>query len=215
MKGVFDLILSFLGLIVLSPVFLILGFLIKIHDKGPVSFRQFRVGRSGRLFRIWKFRTMIPNAGAVGGAITVGQDSRITPLGHNLRRFKLDEFPQLINVLLGEMSLVGPRPEVEKYVKLYSPEQKRVLELKPGITDPASFAFYDESSLLAKVADADRFYQEKLMPEKIRINLDYAAKAGLFSDFILIVATLAHAVGIKINIFRWLNIRAPELSFEK
>lgn len=215
MKRIFDLIFSALGLILLAPVFLILALLIKGHDKGPVFFRQFRVGRSGRLFRIWKFRTMIPGAGQLGGAITVGQDSRITPLGHSLRRFKLDEFPQLINVLLGEMSLVGPRPEVEKYVKLYTLEQKQVLDLMPGITDPASFAFYDESSLLAKVADADRFYQEKLMPEKIRINLDYATKASLFSDFILIVATLAHAVGIKIDIFRWLNIRAPELSFEK
>jgi lipopolysaccharide/colanic/teichoic acid biosynthesis glycosyltransferase len=191
-KRLFDLFWSTLGLLVLWPLFLIIAILIKLDDGGPVFYRQERVGYRGRPFKIWKFRTMIVNAEKVGKPLTVGRDPRITRVGYWLRKFKLDELPQLINVFLGEMSLVGPRPEVPKYVALYNAEQKRVLNLMPGITDPASIKFKDESELLAQASDPEKFYIEKIMPEKIRLNLEYAERATLWSDFLVILRTLVH-----------------------
>lgn len=215
MKRIFDLFFSFTGLLVLSPFLGLLSVFIKLADGGSVFFRQRRIGFMGREFQIWKFRSMVENAPSLGDAITVGADSRITPLGRVLRRYKLDEFPQLLNVLSGEMSLVGPRPEVAEYVELYTASQREVLKLKPGITDPASFAFHDEAEILAKAEDPRKFYRDRLMPEKIRINLEYAAKATLYSDFVLILATLAQALGAKVDIFAWLKIREPSLGYEK
>lgn len=191
-KRLFDLFWSTLGLLTLWPLFLIIAILIKLDDGGPVFYRQERVGYKGRPFKIWKFRTMIVNAEKVGKPLTVGRDPRITRVGYWLRKFKLDELPQLINVFLGEMSLVGPRPEVPKYVALYNAEQKRVLNLMPGITDPASIKFKDESELLAQASDPEKFYIEKIMPEKIRLNLEYAERATLWSDFLVILQTLVH-----------------------
>lgn len=190
MKRLMDLVGSGVGLLLLWPFFLLAAIAIKLDDRGPVFFRQERVGRYGRMFRIWKFRTMVMNAEKLGAQVTVGRDPRITAVGHTLRRFKLDEFPQLINVFTGEMSLVGPRPEVPQYVAYYSPEQRAVLDLRPGITDPASIQFRDESALLADKADPVKAYIEELMPEKIRINLDYAARANAFSDFGMVLKTL-------------------------
>jgi len=189
-KRLMDLLGAGVGLLLLWPFFLAVAIAIKLDDRGPVFFRQERVGRFGRRFRIWKFRTMVMDAEKRGAQVTVGRDPRITRVGHTLRRFKLDEFPQLINVLVGEMSLVGPRPEVPRYVAEYSAEQRVVLELRPGITDPASITFRDEAAVLAEKADPEKAYIEEVMPEKIRINLDYAARASVFSDFAMVLKTL-------------------------
>jgi lipopolysaccharide/colanic/teichoic acid biosynthesis glycosyltransferase len=180
------------GLVLLTPVFLIIAALIKLEGHGPVFFRQDRVGRGGRTFRIWKFRTMRADAEQRGGPLTVGEDPRITEVGQVLRRFKLDELPQLFNVLAGEMSLVGPRPEVARYVARYDETQRPVLELVPGITDPASIAFRDEAAMLAGYPDAEAAYLQVVMPAKIRLNLEYAGRATLGSDVALILRTIAH-----------------------
>ena len=189
-KRAFDFIAAALGLLVLAPLFAIVAALIKGHDGGPVFFRQTRIGRFGEPFRIWKFRTMAVDAGMRGGSLTIGRDPRVTRPGSWLRQTKLDELPQLINVLRGEMSLVGPRPEVPRYVELYDEEARRVLDLMPGITDPASIAFRDESSLLGEAADPEAFYVSRIMPAKIRLNLDYARRANLWTDVVVILQTL-------------------------
>ena len=185
-----DILLAGIGLVALAPLFLIIAVAIRLDSPGPVFFRQERVGRKGRIFRIFKFRTMRVDAPATGPALTIGEDPRITRVGRFLRHYKLDELPQLLNVLRGEMSLVGPRPEVPKYVALYDDEQKRVLELTPGITDVASIAFRNESEILGKARDPEREYVERIMPEKIRLNLEYAEKASVFSDIGVLFKTL-------------------------
>jgi lipopolysaccharide/colanic/teichoic acid biosynthesis glycosyltransferase len=191
-KRPLDVTASFVGLVILSPLFALIAVLIKLEGDGPVFFRQDRVGRAGRSFRIWKFRTMRADAERHGGPLTVGNDPRITEVGHALRRYKLDELPQLLNVLAGEMSLVGPRPEVARYVALYTADQRRVLELVPGITDPASIAYRDEAAVLAGHSDAETVYVNEVMPAKIRLNLEYAGRATLGSDLLLILQTIAH-----------------------
>jgi lipopolysaccharide/colanic/teichoic acid biosynthesis glycosyltransferase len=189
-KRIFDLFFTMLGLPVTAPLFLVSAVLIWAEDGGPVFFRQRRIGFRGKPFMIWKFRTMVVDAEKKGGAITVGRDPRITRVGYWLRKFKIDEFPQLINVLKGEMSLVGPRPEVEKYVNLYNEKQRRVLDLMPGITDPASIRFANENELLAQSDDPKKMYVEVIMPEKIRLNLEYAVRASCLSDFLIVLKTL-------------------------
>ena len=158
MKRSLDLLFSITGLLALSPLLLLIILVIKFSDGGPVFFRQVRVGQGGRKFRIWKFRTMIVNAEKLGLSVTRDGDPRVTPVGRLLRKSKLDELPQLLNVLAGEMSLVGPRPEVPRYVEQYSPEQRRILELKPGITDLAILEFSHEEDLLRSRPDVERFY---------------------------------------------------------
>jgi lipopolysaccharide/colanic/teichoic acid biosynthesis glycosyltransferase len=189
-KRAFDFIFSTLGLVFLFPFFFIIALLIKIEDGGPVLFIQKRIGYRGRPFFMYKFRTMVVDADKKGNLLTVGGDPRITKSGRLLRKFKLDELPQLINVLKGEMSLVGPRPEVEKYVNLYTNEQREVLNLYPGITDPASIKYVDENEVLEKAEDPERVYIEKIMPEKIRLNLEYAKNATVITDFMVIIKTL-------------------------
>jgi lipopolysaccharide/colanic/teichoic acid biosynthesis glycosyltransferase len=189
-KRAFDVASSLLGLIVLAPLFLAIAVLVKGEHGGPVFYRQWRVGYRSRRFRLWKFRTMTPHAAAIGPAITVGDDARITAVGAVLRRFKLDELPQLLNVVAGEMSLVGPRPEVWRYVQRYTPEQRRVLDLVPGITDPGSLEFRDEATLLASSADWESTYVEDVMPAKIRASLDYADRATRWSDLAIVLRTL-------------------------
>ena len=166
MKRAFDILLSLVGLIVVSPLLAVIAGLILALDGKPVFFRQQRIGYQGKEFRIWKFRTMVCHAEKLGKPLTVGGDSRVTRLGGVLRATKVDELPQLLNVLAGEMSLVGPRPEVRRYVQHYTAEQRRVLELTPGITDAASIKFRDESELLAREADPEQFYLSKIVPEK-------------------------------------------------
>jgi lipopolysaccharide/colanic/teichoic acid biosynthesis glycosyltransferase len=192
-KRLFDLLAAGLGLAALAPALLLLALLIKLDSPGPVFFRQERVGRGGRTFRIYKFRTMRVGAERAG-QLTVGRDARVTRVGAVLRKAKLDELPQLLNVLKGEMSLVGPRPEVPKYVALYTPAQRRVLEVRPGITDLASIQFRDENDLLAGQADPERFYIEEVMPKKLELNLAYIGRQGVLYDVWIILKTLHRVV---------------------
>ena len=190
MKRLFDIVFAALGLIVLCPVLLIVTVIIKMGSPGPVLFRQQRVGRYGQPFRIMKFRTMVVDAEKLGGQLTPTSDPRITPIGRFLRKYKLDELPQLLNVLVGQMSFVGPRPEVQRYVDLYTEEQKRVLKIQPGITDLASIRYRAEGAILAKASDPHQFYIDVVMPDKIRLNMEYAAKANVLTDTVIIMQTV-------------------------
>ena len=189
-KRAFDVASAAAGLVLLSPLFAIIAVAIKLDGPGPVFFRQERVGRGGALFRIWKFRTMVADAERRGGVLTVGEDPRVTGAGRMLRRYKLDELPQLLNVIAGEMSLVGPRPEVARYVALYGPRERPVLDLLPGITDPASIEFRDEGALLAGYPDPEAAYVRDFIPRKAALNLEYAARATVASDLGLVLRTV-------------------------
>lgn len=188
-KRLFDLVAAALGLLVLSPVFLLLAVWIKADSPGPVFYRQRRVGRRNRDFWLYKFRSMRVGADRAGLITVGGRDPRITPSGYYLRKYKLDELPQLINVLSGDMSLVGPRPEVRRYVDLYTPEQMHVLDVRPGITDMASILYRNENELLARAEDPDKFYVEVVMQDKLRINLEYVARHSFGYDLRLIFRT--------------------------
>lgn len=185
-----DVAASVAGIVVLSPLALLAALAVAVDSPGPVLFRQKRVGRGGKEFEILKFRTMRTDAEAQGGQLTVGADPRVTRVGRLLRKTKFDEIPQLINVVRGEMALVGPRPEVPKYVALYTPEQRGVLAVRPGITDPASIAFRRESDLIAGSDDPERFYTTELMPKKLAINLEYLRTRTVVSDLGVILQTL-------------------------
>lgn len=190
-KRLFDLLCAAAALVLLSPLLLLLALAIRLDSPGPIFFRQERVGRLGVLFRIHKFRTMRVDAQAHGLSITVGQDARITRVGHWLRHYRLDELPQFLDVLLGRMSLVGPRPEVPRYVAHYPPALRaRVLAVRPGITDPASLAHIDEASLLAAAADPEREYIERILPAKLALQAAYAERATLRSDLGVLGRTL-------------------------
>ena len=189
MKRLFDIIASGLGLMVLSPLFLILAIWIKLDSKGPVFYRQVRVGYKNKDFRIFKFRSMRVGADK-GSLVTIGgHDPRVTRSGYFIRKFKFDELPQLINVFLGDMSLVGPRPEVRHYVDYWTPEQMHVLDVRPGITDPASIKFRNENELMEKTEDPEKYYIEVIMQEKIKLYLEYVEKHSFFYDLGLIFKT--------------------------
>ena len=193
LKRAFDAAAAAVGLVLLSPVSLVVAALIKAQDRGPVFFRQERVGRGGRTFRIHKFRTMrVANAGAL---ITRTDDDRITPVGAFLRRTKLDELPQLIDVLRGDMSVVGPRPEVPRYVAMWGDEARaEILTVRPGISDPASIAFRNEQDVLAAAEDPERHYVEVILPQKVAMYLDYVRTRSFLGDLRVIVSTLAEIV---------------------
>ena len=194
-KHIFDFVSSLVGLVFLSPLFVVIAVWIRIGSSGPVFFRQVRVGCHGRPFRIFKFRTMYADAEARGRKITVGDDPRITRAGCFLRKFKLDELPQLFNVIKGEMSLVGPRPEVPRYVELYPEEIRRqVLSIRPGITDFASILYKDESTVLAGTADPDSAYVNVVLPEKLRHYVRYVSERTLWLDFKIILLTLMEII---------------------
>lgn len=195
MKRLCDLVLGAAAAILLLPVMAAIAAVILCMDGRPVLFRQQRVGQFGRPFWIWKFRTMAPDAERIGGSLTVGADPRITPLGRWLRRHRLDELPQLANVLRGQMSLVGPRPETPDFVAAYTAEQRDVLRLKPGVTDVASIAYRDEASLLAAAADPHAAYREVIAPAKIRLSLDYARGATVLSDLRVVLRTARCLLG--------------------
>ena len=189
MKRIFDVIASGLGLIVLSPLFLVLAIWIKLDSKGPVFYRQVRVGYKDKDFRIFKFRSMRVGADK-GSLVTIGgHDPRVTRSGYFIRKFKFDELPQLINVFLGDMSLVGPRPEVRHYVDYWTPEQMHVLDVRPGITDPASIKFRNENELMEQAEDPEKYYIEVIMQEKIKLYLEYVEKHSFFYDLGLIFKT--------------------------
>ena len=189
MKRVFDIVASGLGLIVLSPLFLVLAIWIKLDSNGPVFYRQVRVGYKNKDFRIFKFRSMRVGADK-GSLVTIGgHDPRVTRSGYFIRKFKFDELPQLINVFLGDMSLVGPRPEVRYYVDYWTAEQMHVLDVRPGITDPASIKFRNENELMEKAEDPEKYYIEVIMQEKIKLYLEYVEKHSFFYDLGLIFKT--------------------------
>jgi lipopolysaccharide/colanic/teichoic acid biosynthesis glycosyltransferase len=189
-KRVVDIVISLLGLTLLSPIFAVVAAAIKLTSSGPVFFRQERVGRFGRPFQIFKFRTMVDGAAEKGRAITVGGDRRITALGRGLRRFKLDELPQLINVLRGEMSLVGPRPEIPRYVDMFWEEFEPILRIRPGITHRASVLFRDEETVLARARDPERCYREEVLPRKLRLYTEDLDRDGLVDDMRTIYQTV-------------------------
>ena len=176
MKRIFDIVASGIGLILLSPLFVILAIWIKCDSIGPVFYKQVRVGRNNMDFQLFKFRSMRVGSDKKGLITVGGHDPRITRSGYYIRKYKLDEFPQLINVFKGDMSLVGPRPEVRKYVDMYTEEQMHVLDVRPGITDLASIRYRNENELLERVNDPDKYYVEVIMPDKLRINLEYVAR---------------------------------------
>ena len=189
MKRLFDITASGLGLLVLSPLFLILAVWIKLDSPGPVFYRQVRVGRGNKDFRLFKFRSMRVGSDKKGLITVGGHDPRVTRSGYYIRKYKLDELPQLINVFIGDMSLVGPRPEVRKYVDLYTPEQLRVLDVRPGITDMASIRYRNENELLEQAADPEQYYRDVVMQDKLRINLEYVADHSFIKDLKIIFMT--------------------------
>jgi lipopolysaccharide/colanic/teichoic acid biosynthesis glycosyltransferase len=189
-KRVLDIMFSLVGLIILSPFFIIIGILIKLDSKGPIFFKQIRVGRNEKPFEILKFRTMVTDAEKKGTQITVGKDSRVTKIGSFLRKAKLDELPQLINVLKGDMSLVGPRPEVPRYTAYYNQVQKKIFDVRPGITDYASIKYSSENEILGKSENPEKTYIEEIMVDKLKINLEYIEKRSVFEDIYIILATI-------------------------
>lgn len=189
-KALFDFLFGLVVLVLLLIPMAIIALAIKLTSKGPVLFLQERVGKTGRPFNIMKFRTMVPDAEKRGMKITVGKDPRITGVGHFLRKYKLDELPQIFNILKGDMSFVGPRPEVPKYVAHYTPEQRRVLSVKPGVTDLASVTYKRESEILGESRDPEQAYLKEIMPAKLAINLDYVDNMSLLRDLKLIALTV-------------------------
>ncbi len=189
MKRIFDLFFAFLGIMLLLPIYLLITIFIKLDSKGEILYKQERIGKDGIPFYVLKFRTMVPDAFSKG-ALTVGsRDPRVTGVGFYLRKYKLDELPQLFNVLFGEMSFVGPRPEVKKYTDLYNENQRVVLSVKPGITDYASIKYRNENDLLAQSSDPEKLYIEEIMPEKLNLNLKYINDNNVFKDIKIIINT--------------------------
>ena len=189
-KRGFDAIVALAGLIVLAPLFAVIAMLIKADSPGPVFFRQERMGKGFRPFRIYKFRTMVKDASRMGGALTASGDPRVTRIGKLLRQTKIDELPQLINILRGDMSVVGPRPEVRQYVELFRNNYEIILAVRPGITDPASLKYRDESSLLARSENPEQEYIQRVLPDKLRLGEEYVRQSSLLLDLILIFKTI-------------------------
>jgi lipopolysaccharide/colanic/teichoic acid biosynthesis glycosyltransferase len=196
LKRLFDLVCAGLALVVLSPVLVFVAIAVKCGDGGPVLYQGVRIGQHGRPFRMLKFRTMVVNAERIGASSTPNDDPRVTPVGRSLRKFKLDELPQLINVLMGEMSLVGPRPQVPWAVELYTESEKMLLSVRPGITDYASLMFRNEAQILDGSLDPDRDYLDKVAPKKIQLGLAYIKRQSLREDVKIIVATVLALVGL-------------------
>jgi lipopolysaccharide/colanic/teichoic acid biosynthesis glycosyltransferase len=188
MKRIADVILSGAGLVVLSPLLLLIALMIRLTSPGPALYRAARIGKDAIPFQLYKFRSMVVDADRIGPAITVGQDPRVTPIGRMLRRTKLDELPQLLNVLRGDMSLVGPRPEDPRFLEQYTREQRRVLDVRPGITSPASVAYRNEEALL-RGSDWERVYREQLLPAKLALDLEYAKEPTLRRDVAILLKT--------------------------
>lgn len=189
-KRSFDIVVALIGLFFVSPIMILIAVLIKVDSRGPVFYRGVRVGMRGQLFRVFKFRTMVLNADKIGGSSTPDDDPRITRMGKILRKHKLDELPQLLNVLTGDMSLVGPRPEVQHYVDMYTEKEKVILSIRPGITDWASLWNPDEGAILAGSPDPEKAYLEEIRPEKLRLQLEYVAKRSFSTDITIILRTL-------------------------
>lgn len=190
----FDFFFTVLGLIILSPLFLIVAIWIKLDSSGPVFYKQTRVGRNNKDFKLLKFRSMVTDADKKGLITVGGRDPRVTKSGYLIRKYKLDELPQLLNVLIGDMSLVGPRPEVRKYVDLYNETQRKVLSVKPGITDYASIEYIDENEILGKAENPEKIYIQQIMPEKIKYNMKYIQNRSVKEYFKIIFLTIEKIV---------------------
>jgi len=188
-----DFLAATAGLLVLSPLLLVISLSVKLHDGGPIFYNSKRVGKGGKLFSIHKFRSMVQNADTMGFGVTTKGDQRVTPIGRMLRRYKLDELPQLLNVLKGDMSFVGARPEDPRFVSYYTSEQRRILEYRPGITSPASLRFKNEEELLSG-ENAERLYVENLLPQKLSIDLEYQGHRTVLSDLRLIFQTIGRMI---------------------
>lgn len=199
LKRVFDIFFSIFGLIFFFPIFFIIGILIKLDSPGEIFFRQTRVTKDEKEFKIYKFRTMKKDTEG-NKQITVGEDIRITKIGNILRKTKLDELPQLINILRGEMSFVGPRPEVPKYVAYYTEEQRKILKVRAGITDYASIYFSNENEILGKQENPEKYYIEKIMPYKIELNKKYIEKMNVFTDIKIIILTFLKIIGYEVKL---------------
>ena len=198
-KRTFDVTVALLGLLLLSPFLVAVALLIKLDSRGPVFFRQERIGRGFRPFLIYKFRTMVQDAPRKGGPITFGEDPRITRVGRFLRKTKIDEIPQLINVLKGEMSFVGPRPEVRKYVELFRRDYEEILKIRPGMTDLASIKYSNEATLLGKVKKPEEEYIKRILPEKITLAKEYIRRHSLLFDMTVILKTILKLMGWKVT----------------
>ena len=193
-KRLFDVAASAVSLLILSPFLLLLALAVKLDSPGPVFYRQVRVGRYGEDFRIFKFRTMVQDADRIGPPLTMGQDPRVTRVGRVIRKCRLDEFSQLLNVLDGSMSLVGPRPEVRRYVDAYTPEYLATLLVRPGVTAPSSIAFKDEDKILRTGGDPEQTYLEKILPPKMKLNLEYMKEISFFRDIKILFQTVAAVI---------------------
>lgn len=193
-KRLFDIFFSFIGLLILFIPFVIIALLISIDSRGGVFYKQTRVGKDGTDFKLFKFRSMRTDADKAGLLTIGGRDNRITKIGYTLRKYKIDELPQLINVFIGDMSLVGPRPEVRKYVDLYNQEQRQVLSVKPGITDYASIEYRNENEILGKAENPEDVYINEIMPAKLKLNLKYIAEQGVVTDLKIIFKTIGKIV---------------------
>jgi len=190
MKRLFDIIFSFLGILFLSPILAVISIVIKLNERGPVFYKAPRVGLNGKMFKMFKFRSMVVNAEKMGASSTTSSDLRITTIGKFIRKYKMDEIPQLFNVLKGEMSFVGPRPEVKYFTDMYTDEEKAILTVKPGITDWASVWNSNEEKILEGSEDPDKAYMELIRPEKIRLQLKYVREKSFFTDLRIILLTL-------------------------
>ncbi|HEX5019644.1 MAG TPA: sugar transferase [Candidatus Binatia bacterium] len=194
-KRVFDIIIAATGLVVLSPIMMVVAVLVKCDSQGPVLFKQKRMGKGFRAFLIYKFRTMKENSELIGRPITIGEDPRITRVGRFLRKTKIDELPQLLNVLKGEMSLVGPRPELPRFVELFRREYAEILTMRPGITDLASLKYQDEANLMGQFTNPEEEYVRRILPDKIRLAKEYIDRSSIFFDLSLILRTLPKLFG--------------------
>ncbi len=198
LKRIFDIVFSIFGTIFFFPIFLLISILIKLDSKGEIIFKQTRVTKDGKEFKIYKFRTMMKETEG-NKQITVGKDNRITKVGSFLRKTKLDELPQLFNIIKGEMSFVGPRPEVPKYVSYYTDEQKEILKVRAGITDYASIYFSNESEILGQQNDPEKYYIEEIMPYKIKLNKKYIDNMGIITDIKIIILTILKIAGVELK----------------
>lgn len=194
LKRIFDVVFSFIGLLFVLPFLVIVSLFIIVNDGFPVFYFQERIGKNNIPFKLFKFRSMYKDADKKGLLTVGGRDPRVTPIGYYIRKYKLDELPQLLNVLIGDMSLVGPRPEVKKYVDLYNTEQQQVLSVKPGITDLASIHYINENEILAQSQEPEKTYINEIMPQKLKLNLDYIAQQSIITDFKIILQTILKIV---------------------
>lgn len=209
-KRYVDVFFAFWGIVVLSPLFILIALLVKVSSKGPVLFKQQRVGRDFKVFNIYKFRSMFINAPSMGPSVTSSNDPRITRIGKILRKTKLDELPQLFNVLKGDMSFIGPRPEVQKFVDYAADSYKNILLIRPGITDYAAVKFSKEEEILSRYEDKERAYKKHVLPTKIDLYKKYISDFGIFTDILILLSTIIKIMPLKIDLLHYITVEVPQ-----